>query len=81
MSKTGHVVESINNVAGDHCVDIFLRDDGSFGFEEFRRDHEDLRGWFSLRRYHRQSFASQDDALRQARLSIAWMAELPGTSD
>jgi hypothetical protein len=72
----GHqVLESINNVTGDHCVDIFVRDDGSFGFEEFRRDHEDLRGWFPLHRYGGQSFASQDAAMRQARLSIAWLVK------
>jgi len=69
------VVESINNDTADHCVDIFVREDGTFGFEEYRRDHEDQRGWFSLQRYHRQSFATRDDALRQARLSVAWMEE------
>lgn len=69
------VVESINNEAGDHCVDIFVRDDGSFGFEEFRRDHEDLRGWFSLQRYSGQAFPSFDAAMRQARASIAWLEE------
>ncbi len=67
------VIESINNATGDHCVDIFVRDDGSFGFEEYRRDHEDLRGWFPLHRYGTQSFASKDAALHQARLLIAWM--------
>ena len=69
------VVESINNETGDLCVDIFIREDGSFGFEEFRRDPEDLRGWFPLRRYSTQSFASLDSALQQARLSVAWMAK------
>ena len=69
------VVESINNSTGDHCVDLFVRDDGSFGFEEYRRDPEDLRGWFSLQRYSALSFPSREAALRQARLSIAWMTE------
>ncbi|MEP7261422.1 MAG: hypothetical protein ABI669_09485 [Usitatibacter sp.] len=69
------VVESINNASGDHCVDIFVRGDGSFGFEEYRRDHEDQRGWFSLRRYSSQSFATLEAARQQARLSIAWMAD------
>lgn len=72
----GHVVDSINNLAGDHCVDIFVRDDGSFGFEEFRRDHEDQRGWFSLQRYSTQKFPSLDVALAEARLSIPWLADL-----
>ena len=69
------VVKSINNAVGDHCVDIFVRDDGSFGFEEFRRDHEDLRGWFSLRRYSSQTFGSLDAALGQAKLLITWLTE------
>jgi hypothetical protein len=69
-------VASINNLDGDHCVDIFVRDDGSFGFEEYRRDPEDLRGWFALNRYQSESFASQEDALRKARLSVAWLTDL-----
>jgi len=28
----------------DRCVDVFARPDGTFGFEEFRRDPEDM-GW------------------------------------
>lgn len=71
----GQVVDSINNVTGDRCVDIFVRDDGSFGFEEFRRDHEDQRGWFSLQRYSTQKFGSLDAAMAQARLSIPWLAD------
>ena len=72
----GQVLDSINNVTGDHCVDIFVRDDGSFGFEEFRRDHEDQRGWFSLQRYSTQKFANLDAAVAQAELSISWLADL-----
>ena len=71
------VVASIDNPTGDHCVDIFVREDGSFGFEEFRRDHEDLRGWFSLNLHRARSFPSKDEALAQARLSVAWMADSP----
>ena len=70
------VVDSINNATGDHCVDIFVRDDGSFGFEEFRRDPEDQRGWFSLQRYSTQEFASLDAAVAQAKLSIPWLADI-----
>ena len=69
------VVQSINNETGDLCLDIFIREDGSFGFEEFRRDPEDLRGWFPLCRYGSQSFVTLDSALQQARLSVAWMAK------
>jgi hypothetical protein len=68
------VVASFNSPASDHCVDIFVRDDGTFGFEEYRRDPEDMRGWFSLHRYSNQVFATDRDALAQAKATVAWMA-------
>ena len=40
-----------------------MRDDGTFGFEEYRRDPEDLRGWFPLHRYSTQVYATEGDAL------------------
>jgi hypothetical protein len=71
---TNRVVASFNNPDGDHCVDIFLRDDGTYGFEEYRRDVEDMRGWFSLHRYSSQVFGTERDALTQAKAAIAWRA-------
>lgn len=68
------VVASFNNATGDHCVDVFVRDDGTFGFEEYRRDAEDMKGWFSLCRYAGQVFATEDDALARAKATVAWMA-------
>ena len=68
------VVASFNNTTSDHCVDIFAREDGTFGFEEYRRDTEDMRGWFSLHRYSSQVFATEQDALARARATVAWMA-------
>lgn len=39
------VIRSIN-LHGEHiCVDVFLRPDDAIGFDEFRRDPEDLSGW------------------------------------
>jgi hypothetical protein len=45
------VVESFESPEGNYCVDIFARDEGSFGLEEYRRDPEDMRGWFPLHRH------------------------------
>lgn len=67
------VVASFNSPAGDHCVDIFVREDGSFGFEEYRRDPEDMKGWFPLHHYSSQVFATERDALAQATAAVAWM--------
>jgi GNAT superfamily N-acetyltransferase len=72
------VVASFDSPSGDHCVDIFLRADGTFGFEEYRRDAEDMRGWFSLHRYAGLAFATDRDALAEARAKVAWMSEYQG---
>ncbi len=67
------VLNSLENQAGDHCVDIFVRADGTFGFEECRRDPEDGRGWFPLHRYANQVFDTQDEALAQAKSRVEWL--------
>jgi len=78
MPESIKVLTSLENSSGDHCVDIFVRVDGTFGFEEYRRDVEDASGWFSLHRYSHQVFASADDALAQAKAKVAWMAAESG---
>jgi len=77
MAPVNRVLGSFTNDDGDHCVDVFIRDDGTFGFEEYRRDPEDLRGWFPLNRYASRSFATESDALAHARASVTWMEEGP----
>jgi len=71
------VIASLENPYGDRCVDIFVRSDGSFGFEEFRRDAEDCGTWQPLNTYSRLVFASYDDALASARKYVAWFSQLP----
>ena len=68
------VVNSIQNDEADHCVDVFVRDDGTFGFEEYRRDHEDARGWFSLDRFASLVVPGADHALVEARSRVPWLA-------
>jgi hypothetical protein len=67
------VLASVENPYGDYCVDVFSRADGSFGFEEYRRDPEDGGSWYSLHRYSQQVFDSEEHALAQARASVAWL--------
>jgi hypothetical protein len=38
------VLASRENAEADRCIDIFVRGDGTFGFEEYRRDPEDAGG-------------------------------------
>jgi hypothetical protein len=41
MAERNVVVRSFNMDGGNCCVDIFRRPDGTYGFEEYRREPED----------------------------------------
>lgn len=69
------VLNSLQNRAADHCVDIFVRADGSYGYEEYRRDAEDTQGWFSLHRHAQRVFASEAAALAEAQATVAWLVD------
>ena len=71
------VVDSIENLEKDHCVDIFVCDDGSFGFEEWRRVPEDPGNWSRARYYAAAVHASPDAARADARLKVEWHGALP----
>ena len=42
LDKSWTVLASHQTLEADRCVDVFSRPDGTFGFEEFRRDPEDM---------------------------------------
>ena len=73
MATANRVLRSIETDDGGRCVGLFARPDGTFGFEEYRRDPEDMSGWFPLHRYSHHVFATAEDALAQAKSSAAWM--------
>ena len=73
MAHINKVMKSINNHDGSHCVDIFKRPDDTFGFEEYRRDVEDGRGWFPIGGYSEKSFATIEDGLNAARNAVGWL--------
>lgn len=66
------VLNSVNNADGSICVDIFRRADGSFGFEEYRRDPEDSRGWYPIGGFEDLVYADKDAAQRAAVDAVAW---------
>jgi hypothetical protein len=72
MAHINKVMRSVNAPDGGRCVDIFLRPDGTFGFEEFRRDVEDPSGWFPIGGHMGKSFATEQDAFDQALAVVAW---------
>jgi hypothetical protein len=60
------VVESVENPQHNRCLDVFTRPDGSFGFEEFRRDVEDAGAWTPVSYFSGLRHASKGDALAEA---------------
>jgi hypothetical protein len=68
------VIRSLEDADGFRCVDIFERPDGSYGFKEFRRDPEDTGHWTLIGDYSHHSYATIDDALREAATSLPWLA-------
>lgn len=73
MAHENKVIHSINLDGDSVCVDVFMRPDGTFGFDEFRRDVEDNRGWFSIGHHGGRVFATADAAMAAARASIGWL--------
>jgi hypothetical protein len=62
--------------AVDRCVDIFVRLDGSFGFEEFRRDPEDMGYWTPVAYYSIREFGTEAEAVAAARHAVSWLPEV-----
>lgn len=73
MAHTNKVLRSINLRGETICVDIFVRPDGTYGFDEFRRDPEDGRGWYSIGHHGHLTFDSFDTALVRARQAVHWL--------
>lgn len=75
IDKSWVVFDSIENGQHDRCVDLFRRPDGSFGFEEFRRDVEDAGAWTPVAYYSRAAYASNEAVLDAAIARVAWLGE------
>ena len=66
--KTQKVLRSIETDLGDRCVDIFIRPDKTFGFDEFRRDSEDMGTWTRVGVFSNFSFKSEGEAIKEAKI-------------
>jgi len=78
IDKSWVVCASIENLEGNRCVDLFRRPDGTYGFEEFRRDSEDAGAWTPVQYYSGATYASKEDALNAAIKGVRWLAEKVG---
>jgi hypothetical protein len=66
--------------AVDRCVDVFARPEGSFGFEEFRRDPEDMGHWTPVAYYSTRTFGTEAEAVAAARRAVPWLSEVLDSS-
>jgi hypothetical protein len=73
LDPSWSVLSSPSTAAVDRCVDIFRRPDGTFGFEEFRRDPEDMGSWTPIAYYSVREFRTEDDATATARSAVPWL--------
>jgi hypothetical protein len=80
IDKSWLVFISIENFEHDRCVDLFSRPDGSYGFEEFRRDAEDGGEWTPVRYYSGSVYTSREAALAAAMQSVTWLTDAIGQS-
>ena len=74
LDPSWKVLASPSTFAVDRSVDIFSRLDGTFGFEEFRRDPEDTGAWTPVAYYSAREFATEEEALAAARATVSWLA-------
>lgn len=75
MAHANQVIQSVNLTGETICVDIFRRPDGTFGFDEFRRDPEDGRGWYSIGHHGDLVFATEVLARQTAIREVHWLAD------
>jgi len=74
IDRSWTVFVSVENSEHDRCVDIFSRPDGSYGFEEFRRDIEDGGQWTPVHYYSGTVYGSSAQALDTAERCVPWLA-------
>jgi hypothetical protein len=76
LDRSWKVIASPSTPSVDRCVDIFTRPDGTFGFEEFRRDPEDMGTWSPVACFSGLRYDTEDEAVAAARESVRWLGEV-----
>jgi len=73
--EKNRVLRSIETPDSGRCVDFFVRPDGTFGFEEYRRDMEDGRGWFPIGFHAEKIFKSDEESEEKALATVSWLKD------
>ncbi len=75
MAHENKVIRSINLDGEYICVDVFMRPDGTYGYDQFRRDPEDGRGWYSIGHNGDAVFSSYEAVLAAAQKAVHWLSD------
>jgi hypothetical protein len=75
MAKNYRVINSFENQQRNKCVDIIQVEDGTFRFQEWRRDCEDLHGWFLLQDSLPIAYNTEEKAVSSATKTIIWLRD------
>jgi hypothetical protein len=73
IDKSWTVLQSLETDDGLRCVDLFRRPDGTFGYEEFRRDPEDCGVWTPVSFASGLSYPSLENARSAAAAAVKWL--------
>lgn len=74
LDESWSVLASHETAEANRCVDIFSRPDGTFGFEEFRRDPEDMGAWTPISYFSGLQYPTESEAIEAARRSVPWLS-------
>ena len=66
------VINSINNDENNLCIDFFIRNNNTFGYQEYRKDPENISEWYRIGSYDHKIFLSKNDAYQDAKNKIVW---------
>jgi hypothetical protein len=78
IDRSWTVLASHQTSEANRCVDVFSRPDGTFGFEEFRRDPEDLGTWTPVSYFSGRAYATEAQARAAAIQAVPWLGSLLG---
>lgn len=73
LDRSWTVVVSHEMPGADKCVDVFSRPDGTFAFEEFRQDPEDMGRWTPIAYFSGHRYPTEDATLAAARRAVPWL--------
>ena len=76
LDKSWNVLASHQTQEGNRCVDIFSRPDGTYGFEEFRKDPEDMGAWTPVNYFAGREYPTDAAAVAAARQAVSWLSSL-----